>query len=124
MNRPTICFDKDCEIIITDFTEASFDQGFSFVCYGKMKKKHLFIERETKHENDISRCVYTPLKGMIRFFECFEDLCSDIALQIIVMDKLQPLICDVCKQTVKRSLEGLMTKQDNNIKKCLKCRED
>lgn len=74
MNRPWICAEMSCCPIFQgkdsdnpDITIPS--AGHSFICLGRMKKFIEFTYDGTLHQNYLSTCMYTPLKGLIRFQE-------------------------------------------------------
>jgi len=120
--RPPFCYDKDCHLIYTSYDPENFKRGFSFFCFGKLKKPHLFIEHEAKHLNDISHCYYTPLKGMIRFFVNIGDLWGEINAKLAVMNKLEPLgNCYKCKKELYRMVKSciVLTKKK---KICYECK--
>lgn len=111
INRPKFCFDESCSVLISTFDEKSFNEGVSFFCFGKLKEKHIFKEKQTVHENDISHCYYTPLKGMIRFFMNIDDLWGEAQANLRVLNKLKKIKCDKCGDEVKKII----------IHKCFKC---
>lgn len=77
--RPECCPDrKDCKPIHVSLmnTKENLDKGFSGSCYGYCGTK-TFQYGEATHHNDISHCIITPLKGVIRFFECYGDIGND-----------------------------------------------
>ena len=94
--KPHLCPDKDCKRVWSNYSKDSFDRGASYTCWGKMTKPHLFIERETEHVNPYSYCVYTPLKGHIRFFVNSDDAWSDHIGSGAIMDDADQLVCDEC----------------------------
>ncbi len=95
-NRPKFCFDENCKVLLSTYDKDDFDKGISFFCFGKLKASHKFKEKETVHENNISHCYYTPLKGMIRFFMNTDDLWGEIQAKIRVLNKLLKFKCQVC----------------------------
>lgn len=122
-NRPIFCYDKNCKVIYSTFQQEHFDEGYSFFCYGKLKKPHLFIEREAKHFNQLSHCYYTPLKGMIRFFVTIGDLWGEINAKLVVMNKLQPLgKCYQCKKKLYRRVESCVVLNCKR-KLCSQCKD-
>lgn len=111
--RPPFCFDWSCRILVSTFDDDSFDKGHSFFCFGKLEKKQVFVDKETTHENDISHCYYTPLKGMIRFFMNTEDLWGEAQAKIRVLNKLVEVDCLKC--------DGKMQKVIRH--ECFNCKE-
>ena len=102
INRPKFCYDKDCKVILSTYEKESFDEGLSFFCFGKLKEPHKFKEKETVHENNISHCYYTPLKGMIRYFMNTDDLWGEAQAKIRVLNKLIKVDCKKCGERMNR----------------------
>jgi ribosomal protein L37E len=94
--RPRFCYDQGCNVIYSTWNEDNFAKGFSFFCFGKLKEVHTFREREILHENDLSHCYYTPLKGMIRFFCNTGDLWKEATSKLAVLNRLIDVRCDKC----------------------------
>lgn len=85
-NKPRCCPDPDCNILF--FTRHNpNDVGDSFDCYGKIIE-FSFDWKGNEHTNDISHCTYTPLKGMIRYFENADDQTLMIARQFRLLAML------------------------------------
>lgn len=102
--RPPFCFDKSCQLLLSVYNKKSFDEGYSFFCFGKLAKTHVFKEREVLHENNISHCYYTPLKGMLRFFMNEDDLWGEAWAMIRVMNKLKEIKCGKCGGVVRKRI--------------------
>lgn len=102
--RPRFCYDKSCHLIYSTYNEKSFNEGYSFFCFGKLKEKNIFKEKEVVHENNISQCYYTPLKGMIRFFMNEDDLWGEANAWLRVLDKLKQVKCDKCGGIMKKRI--------------------
>ncbi len=119
--RSHLCSDLSCKMIWTNYSRFEFDRGSSHLCFGILKKEHVFIEKQTEHKNNVSKCEYTPLKGMIKFFTVFDDLWLEVLGTMAVMDVLQPLHCDVCNKDIKRGLTGITVTGKNPKKRCAKC---
>jgi len=102
--RPPFCFDKSCQLLLSTYEEKSFDEGYSFFCFGKLKKPQVFKEKQALHENTLSYCYYTPLKGMIRFFMCEDDLWGEVWAMIRVMNKLKEIKCGKCGGVVRKRI--------------------
>ncbi len=120
-NRSHLCSDLSCKMIWTNYSKYDFDKGCSHLCFGILEKEHRFIEKQTTHINNISKCEYTPLKGMIRWFTVFDDLWLEVLGIMTVMDILQPLHCDVCNKDIKRGLTGITFTKDDPKKRCTEC---
>ena len=102
VTRPFFCYDKKCKIIYSTFDKTAHNDGFSFFCYGKLLRPHVFVEKKTKHVNDICHCYYTPLKGAVRYFTCHGDLWGEANALCAVMNRLKKDKCAKCKgKTVK-----------------------
>ena len=67
-NRSKHCFDSECEILFNVYDEDSHNKGYSYFCFGKLKEPRIFTEKECEHINEYCHCVYTPLKGALRFY--------------------------------------------------------
>jgi len=96
-NRPHICLDESCFMLFTSYRREYFDEGGSFECWGRLTKTHEFQHEETTHRNTHSHCIFTPLKGMIRFFLNAEDAWMDIqGYQTVIRDCKKPWVCEAC----------------------------
>jgi hypothetical protein len=108
MNRPDTCIDKQCGFIYSSFDKDRNDieKGFSYFCYGKLPGNHIgadFKHIDAQHDNDISHCIYTPLKGIIRFFVNKDDLWIELLGMMMTLDKLHPIgKCVKCGEEIKR----------------------
>ena len=124
MSRPKFCYDESCEILLSTFDEKSYHDGVSFFCFGKLKERRVFKEKDTVHENDISHCYYTPLKGMIRFFMNVEDLWGEANAWLRVLNKLKDVKCPDCGKKMNKTILHLCldqacikkTRQRRNVK--------
>lgn len=87
-----------CDSRIKD-EEADMSQGYSGECVGKMSQEIEFIYGDAPHKNDVNHCVFTPLKGIIRFQENADDLWSAKILISRVLDVLRPLKCVECGES-------------------------
>ena len=96
INRPKFCLDELCEILVSSYSEGDLAEGYSFECFGKLKEENIFKEKDIIHKNNISHCRYTPLKGMLRFFENINDIQGQIQVQLRVMEKLIECKCPTC----------------------------
>jgi len=94
-NRPHWCF-GDCEPIFSRYSRENFDKGASCFCYGQMTTEHIFTAKATEHINDLSHCLYTPLKGIIRFFLNENDAYVEFLSICAVLDTISPHICKSC----------------------------
>lgn len=118
--RPHYCIDPGrCEVLWSNYTTETFDRGESINCYGRMAEQHVFVAGETTHKNDLSRCLYTPLKGVIRYLECKADLEIDVIANNKVLDTIDPQECDECGY-VARDDQKVLKFQDG-ARLCLQC---
>jgi len=102
--RPPFCLDGSCQHLLSTYDEKSFEEGYSFFCFGKLKKAHVFKEKEALHENNLSHCYYTPLKGMIRFFMNEDDLWGEAWAKVRVLNKLKEIKCGKCGGIVRKRI--------------------
>lgn len=80
-DRPNICPDKKCQVLASTFDSHNFRLGYSFHCVGELPEPLTVRWRDSVHCNGHSLCIYTPLKGIIRFLmaiEDFESIGSDL----------------------------------------------
>lgn len=104
--RPKLCpCPRTCEPIwnamvadprIKDEQADMGDQGYSGDCVGRMKEPFTFVYGGATHTNDCNHCVFTPLKGIIRFQVTWEDLGNMMMMCAKALDVLRPLKCDRC----------------------------
>lgn len=92
MNRPFCCPEHCCTPVYQwknsglDITQ--FTAGQSFLCLGRMAKPVVFTYDEVIHANDLSTCMYSPLKGMIRFQENYNDWKGLVTAYTRALEKL------------------------------------
>jgi len=106
--RPKICPDKSCEVMFNDYLARNFKRGASFHCWGKMSKQIEFISGKTEHLNEYSHCVYTPLKGLIRFFVNADDAWTDIVGNSKLLDHAKPIKCKECGESSRLAARFLI----------------
>ena len=97
--RPELCPDNRCEPLFTDFDKGHFEKGYSFGCVGKLAEPHEFRWREITHRNTHSHCLYSPMKGLIRFLITPEDAWGDYVMMAQILKTAMPLQCDDCGET-------------------------
>lgn len=78
--------------------EADMNQGYSGECIGRMEPPVEFIYGGNLHRNEINHCHFTPLKGIIRYQECADDLWGSLILISRALDVLRPIQCTECGQ--------------------------
>lgn len=76
---PAPCFDEKCDCIQHTMM-GEWNTGKSFMCWGKIELMDVTMHGEN-HPNDLSHCVYTPGKGLIRYYENMAD--QQILLRMI-----------------------------------------
>ena len=84
--RPNICPDLACQALESTFDPLNFKLGYSFHCVGILPEAHTVQWRDSVHCNSHSLCIYTPLKGIIRFLmtvEDFESISSDLKRAVL-----------------------------------------
>lgn len=99
--RPRCCPDPfGCKPIVlsSGASQENIDKGYSGSCYGYCGR-HKFDYKEVQHENDISHCVMTPLKGCIRFFNNVGDFWNDELDVRRIRAMISPASCDFCGLT-------------------------
>lgn len=76
VSRPYCCPEPRCTPIHNHGDGSDLSEprpGQSFTCLGKMPREIEFTYDGHDHRNDLNRCVYTPLKGILRYQENIED---------------------------------------------------
>lgn len=90
-DRPYCCPEPRCTPVHNHGDGESLAQvrpGQSFTCCGKMPEGIKFTYDGEVHPNDLNRCVYTPLKGIIRFQENATDWRSERTVLAVALRKL------------------------------------
>lgn len=102
--RPRQCPDLTCKPIHISIAgrQKDLDEGYSSSCYGYCGKTE-FTFKGAKHENDISHCIMTPLKGTIRFFINVMDLGNDYFDVQRLLYMLSPVYCKECHVSNQRT---------------------
>uniref|UniRef100_A0A6M3MBQ7 Uncharacterized protein n=1 Tax=viral metagenome TaxID=1070528 RepID=A0A6M3MBQ7_9ZZZZ len=95
-NIPKYCFDENCRIMWVNYSEEHHKKGWSYFCFGKLNSPHRFVEKECEHINDYCYCVYTPLKGALRFFINKGDAWIYQLGMCSILNDAEPLVCDEC----------------------------
>jgi len=119
--RPHICVDDSCFMLWSRYTKELWDKGTSFTCCGRLTTVQEFKHKETVHSNTHSYCIYTPLKGLIRFFINHEDAWGDIlALDVVIGDSVAPWQCISCG-VYGSTIGTRITQYADGVKLCDKC---
>ncbi|KXH76260.1 MAG: hypothetical protein AM326_03100 [Candidatus Thorarchaeota archaeon SMTZ-45] len=120
MERPHLCPDETCNPLYCNYDRRNFDKGYSYFCWGKIKKEHVFVAGEVEHKNQFHQCIYTPLKGHIVFFITTDDAWTDFLGSCTVMDFEEELVCDECGP-ISRASSNLHAFPKEGTKLCSKC---
>lgn len=79
-DRPKLCpCQKSCTALYNGMAfddrikDGDLDEGYSGDCIGKSKPTTYEVGGQV-HTNDMNHCIITPLKGVIRFQVCEEDI--------------------------------------------------
>ena len=101
-NRPHLCPCKEtCQPI---YNALAFDdrvqtgdlnEGYSGDCIGRSEPLEYTIGGQ-KHINDLNHCIFTPLKGIIRFQVNKDDLHLMSNMCRAVLAKVDPIECEEC----------------------------
>ena len=94
--RPAYCFDNTCTILWKNYDQEYHDKGYSYFCFGKLKTPHRFVEKECEHINNYCHCIYTPLKGALRFYISQDDAWIYQLGACHILNNAEPLFCDEC----------------------------
>ncbi len=94
--RPRTCLDSECEVLWSDFLPEYAEKGYSFQCIGKLIKPHEFIWKEVTHRNDFCLCLYSPLKGAIKFLMDINDIREQMALLNMALKSVGKVLCSEC----------------------------
>lgn len=87
--RPTICPDKNCHFLCSDFDSKTFEDGYSFECFGQLEEPNVVKWNASVHENNLCHCIYTPFKGLIKYLANKEDLELGVKMYNMALEKLQ-----------------------------------
>ena len=72
MKRPWICPEPRCQPIFhakaSDYPDISVsNSGQSFICFGESPETSEFTYNGVTHCNDLGTCMFSPLKGLVKF---------------------------------------------------------
>lgn len=119
--RPHLCLDQSCFMLFTSYRREGFDEGLSFECWGRLAETHEFQHKETTHRNTHGHCIFTPLKGMIRFFLGVEDAQADIdGYRTVIRDCKKAWVCETCGAHGDSGRSGI-TQYSDDRKLCDLC---
>ena len=94
--RPRLCPELECTPLRNMIDEDYLLRGGSGDCVGILKEPVVFTYKGTVHDNNMSHCIFTPLKGMIRFQVNSQDAWRIFLLMAVLMDKENPMYCEKC----------------------------
>ena len=100
--RPVLCpCPSSCQPIYSasDLQQRDMAEGHSGDCWGKMAEEILFQVGGIEHRNDLNHCIFTTLKGILRYQENEGDLESCINAANHVLQEIHPLNCSECGQS-------------------------
>lgn len=69
------------------------NEGYSGDCIGKSEPL-VYIVGGKRHWNDLNHCFFTPLKGIIRFQICQDDLHAMSEMIRAVLADIDPMKCE------------------------------
>lgn len=126
-NRPPLCPCKDtCAPIWNGmaFDErvktGDLNEGYSGDCIGQSDPL-IYIVGGESHLNDMNHCIFTPLKGIIRFQINKEDVEGILQMSRAVLAEIEPQNCAVCG--AGRRTAHFIVKEDGKRICCLCDRE-
>ena len=73
IERPWCCPEPRCKPLEQVGEPKRDSPGESWFCLGCMPEPTTFVYDGCSHTNDLNTCVYSPLKGVIRFQENADD---------------------------------------------------
>lgn len=95
-DRPKMCpCPNSCKVIYNAMAfddrikDGDLDEGYSGDCIGKSEPTSYTVGGQV-HENDMNQCVFTPLKGIIRFQICEGDVEGMLHMMKAVLHHLNP----------------------------------
>lgn len=102
-DRPPICpCPRTCTPVFNalalneDLKTGDMSEGYSGECLGRMSETAEFTVGGVVHRNDLNRCVFTPLKGIIRFQENVGDWQSSVHVLLSALQVVAPFTCVAC----------------------------
>ena len=113
--RPRLCVENECQPLCNMMDQTPDDyieKGGSGDCIGFLDPPVTFIYKETTHTNNLSHCVFTPLKGMIRYQINAGDAWRIYLLMAMLLDKDNPLVCDECGPKTRKFAETVVLYPD------------
>lgn len=98
VERPYCCPEPRCDPLTNEGYEGPERPGCSWSCFGKMPTPLSFTYDSEVHVNSLNRCVYTPLKGLVRF----QENATDWALDIFVTERALCALLGIEQDTADR----------------------
>ena len=103
-DRPPLCpCAATCEPIVNMMAHdnrivtGDLNDGYSGDCIGQSKPLEYTVGGQ-KHINDLNHCIFSPMKGIIRFQVNKDDLHSMVRMCLLALETVDPLVCDECKR--------------------------
>src|SRR3990167_2362208 len=101
-SRPRLCpCFRTCEPIWNGLAgddriiEGDLSEGYSGDCIGQSEPTSYIVGGQ-EHRNELNHCIFTPLKGIIRYQICLLDVEAMMQMCQAVLAQLQPLRCEEC----------------------------
>ena len=123
--RPPLCpCSKTCTPLVNALalddrmTAGDLNEGYSGDCIGKMAEGITYIVGGQEHPNDLNHCIFTPLKGIVRFMINQGDIEALRMMCESVLAKIDPLDCEDCG--AGRRMTHFIIKSDGR-RLCCRC---
>ena len=101
-SRPHLCpCSKTCTPIWNGLAfderviSGDLNEGYSGDCIGQSEPL-TYVVGGQEHVNDLNHCIITPLKGVLRFQVCKEDIEGMLQMSQAVLAEIEPLECEQC----------------------------
>ncbi|UZE92536.1 MAG: hypothetical protein IB616_01625 [Methanosarcinales archaeon] len=96
-DKPSFCTEANCECIWhTLFEPDDWKDGYSFECIGRMKEPVEFKYKKAVHVNTHYHCIWTPLKGWVKFDVTIEDIWYSARVITNFLKSEDPKECAKC----------------------------
>ena len=126
-SRPPLCPCKEtCSPLWNGLADDSrlktgdLNEGYSGDCVGKSKPLEYVVGGQV-HINDMNQCIFTPLKGVIRFQIEKGDIEAMLMMCKAVLHEIDPLNCEHCGAG-RRFAHYIMGKDGKRL--CCNCRRE
>lgn len=98
IERPWCCPERRCAPLHREGVADPDRPGESWTCFGRMPAPVSFTYAGNEHTNDLNRCVFTPLKGLIRF----QENAADWALDVYAIETALGILLDIPADEVRK----------------------